>query len=127
MPFGLLQHGDLVQPGLRAIGRRGQHPPQPRRDQRGCVLIEQIRGDGHRSPQAARAVPAGYLRHDDSRSNLACARPVGTGVAVTSGRSAARAATVPMFCKVSITWNSGWRASDRSGATTSTSRSNGTS
>ena len=32
-----------------------------------------------------------------------------------------------VFCSTSITWNSGWRACERAGLSTSTSRSNGTS
>ena len=42
-------------------------------------------------------------------------------------RPAAPASPGSLFCTVSITWNSGCRASDRAGASSSTSRSNGTS
>ena len=59
-----------------------------------------------------------------SRSTRIADSPVGSMVICRPSRS--RAAGVA-FCTVSMTWNSGWRASDRSGASTSTSRSNGTS
>ncbi|GAA3624837.1 hypothetical protein GCM10022419_133020 [Nonomuraea rosea] len=50
--------------------------------------------------------------------------PSETPPARTPGRSTAACAT---FCTVSRTWNSGWRASERLGVSSSTSFSNGTS
>ena len=49
----------------------------------------------------------------------------GSKLAVTPGSSAKL--TGALFWNASITWNSGCRASDRAGLSTSTSRSNGTS
>ncbi|ODA69123.1 hypothetical protein APS67_006727 [Streptomyces sp. AVP053U2] len=59
-----------------------------------------------------------------SRSNLATGAPVGTVSVPRPGRSRTASA---LFCTVSATWKSGWRARERAGASSSTSRSKGTS
>ena len=59
-----------------------------------------------------------------SRSNFAAGVLTGSAPARTPGRPNEAGA---LFCTVSMTWNSGWRVSDRVGAKTSTRRSNGTS
>ena len=58
------------------------------------------------------------------RSNLALAEATGSNAVVSPASSRLTAA---LFCNVSITWNSGCRASERAGLITSTSRSNGMS
>src|SRR5215210_3873375 len=49
---------------------------------------------------------------------------IGSSAAVKPGRSRLTSA---LFWNANITWNSGWRDSERAGLTTSTSRSNGSS
>ena len=77
------------------------------------------------SPAARPGTPvAPAPRHRQVQVEPGHRRPAADPVARTPGRSSAAGA---LFCTVSITWNSGWRASDRSGASSSTSCSNGTS
>ena len=77
-----------------------------------------------RSRPACRRPRAPRARLTD-RSNLALA--VATGSNARRQPRQARAAPAALFCSASITWNSGWRDSERAGLSTSTSRSNGTS
>src|ERR1700737_4843887 len=58
------------------------------------------------------------------RSNFALASSPASNDASTPLTSNTAGA---VFCSTSITWNSGWRESDRAGLSSSTSRSNGTS
>ncbi|GLY85081.1 hypothetical protein Airi02_030100 [Actinoallomurus iriomotensis] len=79
-----------------------------------------------RNPPAAPSSPK-TSEKVTSRSNLATTAPHRSDTpadARTPGRSSSAGV---LFCSVTITWNSGCRASDRTGANSSTRRSNGTS
>ncbi len=68
--------------------------------------------------------PDGFSSRETSRSNLAT--PVSSRHGSMESPSMSRAAG-GLFWKVRATWNSGWRAIERAGLTSSTSRSNGRS
>ena len=87
---------------LEQVGAVFQHPVDPRR--------RAVR------PRAARVGSA-------TGRTWRCA--VATGSSARLQPRQARGCTGALFCNASITWNSGWRASDRAGLRTSTRRSNG--
>ena len=127
-PLGFVQDLHGAQPGRRVGGDRGQHPGEPARDGLRGRLIEQVRRGGQPTAQPARlGLPLPVAGLAQAHAQVEPGRP-GPG---RDGRTPARpgrpAAAGALFCTVSMTWNSGWRASDRSGARSSTSRSNGTS
>ena len=74
-------------------------------------------------PAGVPSAPRCSARLSD-RSNLALALATGSKPVLSPGSSRLTSA---LFCSTSITWNSGWRASERAGLITSTSRSNGSS
>ena len=112
--------------GIRNRGLKQPHEPLRQRLD-GCP-IEQVGGvfdARHRcpagAPSAARCSP-----RPSERSNLAVA--VVDRLRGDASDPAAQAISAgALFCSASMTWNSGWRASERAGLSTSTSRSNGRS
>ena len=126
VPLGRLEHLDLRDPQPRISGHRRQHPHQPPGDRRDRADVKQVRRPGHRTraaPPATPPAPAARPPPPPGRTGPS-ARPA------AARQRSARAGPVPpaaLFCTVSMTWNSGWRPRDRAGASSSTSRSNGTS
>ena len=113
--------------GPRVRGHRRQHPDEPAPRSPVTVSSSNRSAAPVRRPcsPAGRPCASSVSPSSTSRSNRA--RP-GLDVDVAGPH----AGQVPRrrrasFCMVSMTWNSGWRASDRSGASSSTRRSNGTS
>ena len=111
----------------RLIGcrkRRLEKTHQSSRHRLGAGAIEQVGGvlehavDSHRG-----AIAAALLAKTDGEVELVVAA-TGSNAVVSPGRSKPAGA---LFWNASITWNSGWRASERAGLTTSTRRSNGSS
>ena len=110
---------------LRLRNRRLQQANQPIRQRRNARAVEQV-GGVFQCPVDPRrlAVRAALLARLRNKSNLALAVSTGSTTATSPGRSRLAGA---LFCSASITWNSGWRDSERAGLMTSTSRSNGKS
>src|SRR5262249_29040258 len=118
-----------VQAADRTLGCRDrsmQETDEPRRQCFDSRAVEQVGGvfDNAHDP-GRRAVRSALLAHAHGAVEPR-ARPDAPAPSrdVSPGRWRS---TGPAFCNTSITWNSGCRASDRAGLTTSTSRSNGTS
>ena len=86
-------------------------------------IVEQISGKGELT-QHARGCRSPVSRSVRARSNLAVSTSKSTVVTRSPGSSKLRSGR---FSNDSATWNSGWRACERAGLSTSTSRSNGTS
>ena len=110
----------------RLRNRRLQQPDEPRRqrlharpDRTGRWRIRSPRNPGGRAVEPRALRPGSPT----SRTWRSPSPPAQSSPSVPKAPAAAAA----LFCNASITWNSGWRASERAGLSTSTSRSNGSS
>ena len=120
-----VEHLDRGHPQARIGGHRLQHPHQPRPRSLRPPGVEQVRRAVHRTAQPGRATAR--AEHLASRHvQVEPGHPRARGHPLRAPR-AGPAPAAALFWTVSTTWNRGWRASDRAGASSSTSRSNGTS
>ena len=123
-----VEHVDVARPG--GPGRR-----RPRPAARTQPVGERLRPSRRSKRSVAySSVPVDAVRRRRRRLRLREAEGQvelgGVGARSDSARPsgpAGRSRWSAVFWKASITWNSGWRASDRTGLSASTSRSNGTS
>ena len=110
--------------GSATAASRGA-PTGPRRFDAGPV--EQVGAELDSPVDAGRGGVAGTaLGEADGQVELGGGEPTGSRRVTSPGRSMTEPAR-GVFCKTSITWNNGWRDSDRAGFNTSTRRSKGRS